>query len=117
MRADVAAVRKVTALLVAGLVLAGCGGSSLPKEDEALADKFWTGLSSLEQETLCERMSTAEGRLQQSKLLSDELPTPVGDKLADEPGDGSGIVGAAKELEANDARAEAIVTYLHDSNC
>ena len=108
--------RKALTLMVAGLVLAGCGGSSPPKEDMALADSFWDGRSTIERDVLCEQMSTATGRYEAVDKLRGVLSAEAIKKFGDN-GSAENFADLVKGTDANDKRAEGIILYLHDEKC
>jgi hypothetical protein len=109
--------RKALTMVVAGLVLAGCGGgSSLAKDDKALADRFWDNLSTVERDLLCEEMSTASGRYDAVEKLGSVLLKPAIEKFGDD-GSAENFADLVEGTEVNDKRAEAIVLYLNDDKC
>jgi hypothetical protein len=103
-------------MLVAGLVLAGCGGSSLPKADKVLADDFWEQRSTVERDVLCEQLSTASGRYQAVEKLGSVLLKPAIEKFGKD-GSAENFADLVEGTEANDKRAEGIILYLHDDKC
>lgn len=116
--------RKALTLMVAGLVLAGCG-TSISAEDKAAADSFIDGKSQFEVDALCEQISTAEGRLDAKKSVEDELGgVSVTDMAAaggpDSPEQQAALDKIGKSLvEGKEVakRAESIVSYIKDNRC
>ena len=120
-----AAMRKVLTLVVAGLVLAGCGGGNLSSTDKQAADTFIDGKSQFERDALCEQLSTAEGRLEAKQSVEQELGAPTAEDMlvaggAPSPEQQAAMDKVAKGLGEGRQlaeRAEAIVGYIKNNKC
>ncbi len=117
--------KKALVLVVAGIVVAGCGGTNIDSADKEAADRFFDGKPKSSQDLLCEQLSTAQGRADAVESVQGELGGVTAEDMLDiaygSPEDQSATASSVAEAIGNgretSERAESIVAYLADNRC